>query len=116
MACKERTRIFTFLDNDGVVDEIPTMISLPPTAVKPFADYVMRLIQAGIPAGLFGVMTAFGLVDETNAGGQKFKKLDCKVARKLTYPEMRRIDALREMFKAKMAEMGSSGTVIEGEF
>jgi len=116
MACKQRTRIFTFLENDGIVDEIPTMISLPPTGVRPFADYVMRLIQRNIPAGLHGVMTAFGLVDETNAGGQKFKKLDCKVSRKLTYPEMQHFNNLSEMFKEKMAEMGQSGSVIDGEF
>ena len=107
MACKLRTRVFMLLEGE----EIPTLISLPPTAVKPFSQYVVSLLKANIPAGLLGVVTELGLHEETNPGGQKYQKLECRAGRPLAYKEMLRADALRNVFKQQMELLGQ--TVVE---
>jgi len=103
-ACKARLNVFTLMDKDGVLDEIPTLISVPPSQLKAFSDYAVQVAKA--KSSLLGQCTVFGLVDATNKQGVKYKGLTLKFGRKLQYNEMKRARDLGTLFMENMQRRG----------
>jgi hypothetical protein len=103
-ACKQRLQTFLLLDSDGALDDIPTVISLPPTALSLFSSYAVLLHKAKL--ALVAVATTFGLTDAKNKSGTAYKQLTLKIGRRLTYPEMVRARKISDMFKAQMEKRG----------
>jgi hypothetical protein len=117
-ACKARLQTFVLMGDE----EIPTLVSLPPSALKTFSDYAVQLRKAN--SALLAVTTVFGLTDERSNAGISYKALTLKIGRKLTYAEMVRARKIRELFEAQMAKRGlqvddetssGGGPVIDGE-
>ena len=67
-ACKEMTVVFV-LRKEGI---LPLVIILPPTSIRPFRKYMLRLASAGLSYS--AVMTRFTLEKDKNADGIKFSK------------------------------------------
>lgn len=99
-ACKSRLNVF--LVQPG--EEIPTLLSLPPTALKAFGQYAVQLRKMKIP--LIGITTIFGLTDAKSGGGMTYKGIALKIGRRLTFAEMKQAHAVRELFEQAMAQRG----------
>lgn len=99
-ACKQRLNTFVMLPDA----ELPTLLSLPPTALKAFGQFAVALRQAKVP--LVAVTTVFGLTDAKSAGGISYKGIALKIGRRLTYKEMTDARVIREAFEAQMAKRG----------
>jgi hypothetical protein len=120
-ACKARLNVFLLREGQ----DIPMLLSLPPTAIRTFSQYAVQLRQAR--SALVAVTTVFGLTKATSSGGVDYKALTLKIGRKLSYAEMRQAAAIREVFEAQMAKRGirieeatddaapAGGEVIDGE-
>jgi hypothetical protein len=99
-ACKQRLNTFVMLPDA----ELPTLLSLPPTALRAFGQYAVALRQAKVP--LVAVTTIFGLTDAKSSGGIAYKGITLKLGRRLSYPEMTGARVIREAFEAQMAKRG----------
>jgi hypothetical protein len=99
-ACKKRLN--TFLLRSG--QDVPTLVSLPPSALRTFADYAVQLRQAR--SSLLAVTTIFGLTKATSGGGVEFKALTLRIGRRMQFPEMKQAAELRAVFEAQMAKRG----------
>jgi hypothetical protein len=103
-ACKARLNVFTLMDKGGMLDEIPTLISVPPSQLKVFSDYAVQVAKA--KSSLLGQCTVFSLIDATNKQGVKYKGLALKFGRKLEYPEMKKARELSTLFMENMVRRG----------
>ncbi|HZP39836.1 MAG TPA: hypothetical protein VFE48_25470 [Methylomirabilota bacterium] len=99
-ACKQRLNTFVLLTGES----LPTLISLPPTALRPFGEYAVQLRKANLP--LVSVTTIFGLQDAKSSGGISYKGIALKVGRRLSFAEMKAARAVREAFESAMAQRG----------
>ena len=99
-ACKKRLN--TFLLRDG--QDVPTLLSLPPSALRTFGDYAIQLRQSR--SALVAVTTVFGLTKATSGGGVEYKALTLKIGRKLRFAEMQQAASIRAMFENQMAKRG----------
>lgn len=99
-ACKQRLRVFLLRPNE----EIPTLLSLPPSSLKTFGQYALQLRQS--KASLVAVTTVFGLADATSNNGTPFKSITLKVGRRLRYEEMKQAAEIRAAFEQQMARRG----------
>jgi|GEM_PF-5579517 len=103
-ACKQRVNVFLLRLTDAGMEEIPSLLSVPPTGLKAFSDYAVQLLK--VNASLLGVVTNFGLIDASNRGGTKYKGLALTAGAKLTYDQMRRARAISDAFKSSMVQRG----------
>lgn len=103
-ACKARLNVFMLMDNKGTLDEIPTLLSVPPSQLKGFSDYAVQVAKA--KSSLLGQCTVFSLVDARNKLGTAYKALAIKFGRKLTYPEMKKARELSTVFMDNMVRRG----------
>lgn len=103
-ACKARLNCFVLMDTPSGLDEIPTLISVPPSQLKVFSDYAVQVAKA--KSSLLGQCTVFSLIDATNKQGVKYKGLALKFGRKLTYPEMKKSREISTVFMENMARRG----------
>jgi len=99
-ACKQRLAVFFLRENE----EIPTLLSLPPTAIKPFGAYAVGLRQK--KSALIAVTTVFGLQDATNSTGIKYKGLALRMGKPLSFADMKRARAISDAFESAMAQRG----------
>lgn len=99
-ACKQRLNVFMLIGDD----ELPTLLSLPPTALKAFAAYAVQLRKMN--SALLAKTTVFGLIDQRSQGGKDYKGLKLVVGRDLTFVEMKKARAIREAFEMQMAKRG----------
>lgn len=99
-ACKARLNVFVTMDGQ----EIPYLISLPPTSLEPFGKFAVQLRQGGIP--LVGVTTVFSLTDEKNATGTAYKGLALRIGRRLSFKEAIAAKTMRDAFQAQMERRG----------
>jgi hypothetical protein len=99
-ACKQRLNVFVMLAGET----LPTLISLPPTALKPFGQFAVQLRKQNLP--LTAITTVFGLTDARSGGGQTYKGLALRVGRRLAFAEMKAALGIRGAFEAEMARRG----------
>lgn len=108
-ACKVRVRLYIAMQNqigaDKVIEPIPTFISLPPTAIKPFGDYA-----SGMKKGrrqLQAYVTNFGLVKATNKGGTEYAKLVPSCGEKLGVKDFLKVTKMIEEYGPLMEWRGA---------
>lgn len=97
--CRERVKTGLLMDGS----DIPFDFSIPPTSIKAFTAYAVGLASAKVPGGLAGVVTEFSLIEAKSRDNTAYKQLVCKIARKLTFPELQRAMECVKVF-AKAAE------------
>src|SRR5262249_5251031 len=85
-------------------EEIPMLLSLPPTALKAFGQYAVQLRQAR--ASLLGVVTAFGLSDASSGDGTAYKAVTLKVASRVPFADMQRVANICAAFEQQMQRRG----------
>lgn len=104
-ACKQRINVFLLRDHaQGTLDEIPTLLSVPPSQLKVFSDFAVQVRKA--KSTLLSNCTRFGLTDATSRSGVRFKGLALSLARKLTYAEMVEARKAADVFGEQMALRG----------
>jgi len=99
-ACKQRLRVFLLRPGE----EIPTLLSLPPSALKAFGQYALQLRQS--KASLVAVTTIFGLADATSNNGTPYKTVTLKIGQRLRFAEMKQAAEIRSAFEQQMARRG----------
>jgi hypothetical protein len=108
-ACKSRLNVFILRPGD----EIPTLISLPPTAIKPFGAYAVGLRQK--KSALIATTTIFGLQDAKSSGGTAYKGIALRMGKPLTFSEMKAARAISDAFESAMAQRGIQVDEAAGE-
>jgi hypothetical protein len=73
-ACTERRLLFLVLPGNT----LPVTLSLPPTALRPLRDYLMKLGSASVP--FYGVVTRFSLKQTQSKTGITFSVPDFSLA------------------------------------
>lgn len=81
-ACSEQRLLFLLQPNNV----LPAVVQLPPTSVRHWKKYSMRLSSAGLP--YYGIVTKLGLTQEKNTGGIKYSEVALTAGEVLT-PEVR---------------------------
>lgn len=104
-ACKARINVFLLMDGPGnELEEIPTVLSVPPSQLKTFSDYAVQLRKSN--ASLLSQVTIFGLKDEKSRGNISYKGLALKMGRKLSYNEMKKAREIANAFREQMERRG----------
>lgn len=104
-ACKQRLNVFMLLDRAGIdLEEIPTLLSVPPSQLKTFNNFAVQLRKVGSP--LLAQCTVFSLVNATSKNGTAYKGLALKLGRKLTYAEMKQARSVSDAFEEQMVKRG----------
>jgi len=99
-ACKARLNCFILRPGD----ELPTLISLPPTAIKLFSQYAVGLRQK--KSALIATTTIFGLQDAKSSGGTAYKNIALRMGKPLTFLDMKGARAISDAFESAMAQRG----------
>ncbi len=111
--CKETRSVF-LLQPDGA---LPTVISVPPTSLKPLKSYLMRLTSAGLPFS--GVVTKITLNKAKNAGGITYAEMAFTTAGRLDAGQRQRIAAyaaaLKESFVKAHAASVQTGAAYQAQ-
>lgn len=109
--CKETRSVF-LLQPDGA---LPTVVSVPPSSLKPLKSYLMRLTSAGVP--LNAVVTRITLVKTKNAQGVAYAEMAFSVAGKLSPQQKQHVAAyaaaLRDSFTKAHAASVASGAAYQ---
>jgi len=92
-ACKETMDLVVV----GEDDMLPVVVNLPPTSLKSFNKYMLRLTKARKP--FFGVVTAISLEPKTMRSGQKTSEAQFNVVNILDEDELERIKTYTESLK-----------------
>lgn len=108
-ACKSRLNVFILRPGD----EIPTLISLPPTAIKPFGAYAVGLRQK--KSALIAVQTLFGLQKAKSSGGTDYTGIKLQMGKPLTFTEMKAARSISDAFESAMAQRGIQVDEAAGE-
>jgi hypothetical protein len=103
-ACKQRVNTFLLRDQRGLLEEIPTLLSFPPTAIKPLGEFTVQVRKANLT--LLSQCTEIGLTDARNKAGIAYKGVTLKLGRKLSYEEMRSARAIATAFASQMQQRG----------
>lgn len=98
-ACKESRRIFG-ADNPYTV---PKLLSLPPTSLKPFDEYISARVAQGIADT--AAKAIFRLVPGKSEGGFNYAVIDCRLGAKLPLQEMMLYTQMRSKIAAVAAQM-----------
>lgn len=99
-ACKSRLNVFILRPSD----EIPTLISLPPTAIKPFGAYAVGLRQK--KSALIATTTIFGLQKARSSGGTEYTGIALRMGKPLAFADMKAARAISDAFESAMAQRG----------
>jgi hypothetical protein len=98
-ACKERLILFLWLEGQ----QIPSVLALPPTGIRPFSRYVTALVNTGkVLVGLTTVLT----LERKQGAAAPYAVVAPRLGRALTWHEMKTALAVRERFKDEMARRG----------
>lgn len=95
-ACKAMRDIF--LLRPGAM--LPTVISVPPTSIKPHKQFSVQVSSAGVP--YFGVQTGISLIAEKNASGTDFCRMSFQSKGKLSQDELARARGYHQTIKAML--------------
>lgn len=90
-ACNNQRSLYLMIEGRG----LPTHLRLPPMSLRPFDEYLLRLVNHGIP--LQAVLTKIALSRTANKSGQPYSKVSFTQDRLLTTEEF-------SVTMAKMAE------------
>lgn len=99
-ACKARLQCFLIFEGE----QIPTLLSLPPSALSIFSEYVTQLRKDGIPP--LSVTTIFGLADAKSKGGISYKGLTLKIGSDVDPDRMLALKEIRDEFEDQMRRRG----------
>lgn len=108
-ACKSRLNVFILRPGD----EIPTLISLPPTAIKPFGAYAVGLRQKKF--ALIATTTIFGLQKAKSSGGTDYMGIALRIGTPLSFADMKAARAISDAFESAMAQRGIQVDEAAGE-
>lgn len=108
-ACKERLNVF-FLTADS---ELPWLLSLPPTSLKPYSRYVVALQTMKPVRPTIGVTTKLGL--KVVNGPLKYSVVDPQVGETLPFKVFQTAIAFRDQFEAAMKKRGAEVDMDAGE-
>ncbi len=97
-ACKNMIRVFIRLDKDL----LPSLLSVPPTSMREFNNYMVRLLSKKHAA--VSVVTKFSLVGSKNKTGIDYSKLVCSMEKKAEKAEFQEVLIMKEMFYAGMKQ------------
>lgn len=92
-ACKSMRDIF--LLRPGAM--LPTVISVPPTSIKPHKQFSVQVSSAGVP--YFGVHVDIGLTPDKNASGTDFCRMTFQSKGKLSADELVRARGYHQTIK-----------------
>jgi len=102
-ACKERMNTFLLMEDS----DLPRLLSLPPTSIKPFSRYARGLIDQKPVRPLSSLVTIFGLEKKTGGVGPDYSVVAPRPsAESLMYAEVRAVIAMREKFQEAMSRRG----------
>jgi len=94
-ACKNMHRIYLLRDGDL----FPLLISLPPTSIKPFSNYLAKRV-IGRGKRSYGVVTKIFLRRETNKSGIAYSQAQFAVAGELPADEVQKAAEYAQSIKA----------------
>ncbi|HSE45507.1 MAG TPA: hypothetical protein VLA89_09315 [Gemmatimonadales bacterium] len=103
-ACKQRINVFFLRDRNGTLEDIPTLMSVPPSQLKTFSDFAVQLRKNNLT--MLSQVVEFSLAETRNKGGIAYMALILKVGRKLAFAEMKEARAIADQFKAQMEKRG----------
>ncbi len=99
--CTERLNVFFLYQVD---DTVPTLVSLPPTQLKPYGAYAVALRQKGLP--ISAIRTRMKLVGAKSKGGIAYTGVHFMQGDKLGIREMQRSMSIRDAFHEHMLSRG----------
>ena len=116
-ACKKRIRLYQLLRTldvkeracTGSLEEVPTFISLPPTAIRPISNYVVQLSKAKKPLSFYE--TSLGLVQAKSKGGKEYAGLAPGAGEKLNYFEAKKVKDAKETYGDMMRFRGGKDLI-----
>lgn len=97
-ACKNMIRVF--MRREG--DLLPSVLVVPPTSIRPFNAYAVKLTQKGLP--FLAVNTLFTLEAATNKQGIKYSRLSCRIGNSLEGVVLREGFNMRKTFEKAMRQ------------
>jgi len=93
-ACKDRKQVL-FLTRDSL---IPQLITLPPTSLRSFGEYMIALAGLGLPH--YAVVTRVTLRTETNAANQPYAIAEFAMVAPIENEQRLQLVALSQLMKA----------------
>ena len=104
-ACKQVRLLFVLMPGEL----LPSVVSLPPTSLKPARSFMLRLASKGTP--YYGIVTRFRLETDKNKDGVAYSRVAMEQAGdRLTTEEVAKLRSLRDayapLFAATKAEAG----------
>jgi len=82
---------------------LPYLLSVPPTSLKPLRQYMLALTGQGLP--YYGVVTELSLVKAVSGGGVEYAQLVCKFLRPLTPEEREVADPYRAALQGLLTQL-----------
>jgi len=101
--CKE-TRSLFLLQPDGA---LPTVVSVPPTSLKPLKQYLMRLCSAGLP--FTGVVTRIALTKAKSATGITYSQMTFTMVGRLDGKQRQCISSYAAALKDSFCKAHAAG-------
>ncbi len=92
-ACQQRRQVFMLLPSDN----LPTVISVPPTSLKNSKQYIFGLANQG--QDYWGVITRVTAHPDTAKGGQKFSRLNFELVGPIESEVAERVMGYRNMVR-----------------
>ena len=97
-ACKKVIKLFVMRENRA----LPEVLTLPPTSLKAYRDYVLELASLGVMK--YGIMTKFSLEKEKNASGIAYSKIKMEAGEKLPFELWNKIKAYSNSVRANFID------------
>ena len=110
-ACKEMRRALIYIDGW----KMPSLLSLPPTSIKPWRVYVSRLQNA--KSYYFAVRSEFKLESKTAATGDKYSAIQVMDTARLSPEELAAVRIIRKSYKSHVEglEIGAEDYISEDD-
>lgn len=105
MACTEKRLLY--VREPGAL--LPTVINVPPTSIRNWQAYSLRLVANAVP--YYGAVTTIGLEGATNARGTDYSKLTFKRERPMSPEEREAMTA----YRAALVPVLESALLVEGD-
>lgn len=110
-ACRNKRRVYVLREGEM----LPVLVSIPTGSLRPFCDYVKRLVSKGIKPST--VLTKFS-IEKAQAGGPAFAQLKFSVDRRLTAEEQQAVASMAQQVKeyaARATIEENPGEMIDAE-
>lgn len=101
-ACKENRILFFLMDGDM----IPTIITLPPTSIKPWMNFQMSLMKKANPS--YGVRTKLTLEKVTNKSGKRYVQVNFQSIGKLGEEDLAAVRSYRRAMEGMFASYNAA--------